>query len=138
MRLPSFKRFFSQDFDKQYKNLIDKLSLTLNYGIEVLYDALNNNVTLRDNIKCTVKDVTLSVDAGGFPKISTIFTLDQTNSKVEGCEVINALNQTNSSIYPTSGVMINWTQNVNAVTINHVTGLQANDTYLLRIIAWLS
>lgn len=135
MKLPSFRRLFSSDFPAQFKQLIDTLSVSLNNGIEVLYEALNNQITLRDNISCTVKDITLAVNANGVPTQNSSIKLNTTN-KVEGCVVISAINQTNSATYPSSGVFISFTQNSNTLIINNIAGLQPGQQYTLRVVAF--
>lgn len=135
MRLPSFKRLFKNDYEEQYQTLIDRLSSSLNIGIEVLYDALNRRLTIKDNVAATVKDVNVTVNSNGLPNATTSFALDISN-QVLGLEVIKADNLTNPTTYPTSGIIINYTQNGTNVLINHVTGLQSGQTYRLRIIAW--
>lgn len=135
MRLPSFKRLRTEDYSQENRGLIDKLSGVLNIGIELLYQALNKELTLRDNLKCTVRDVQVTVDANGIPKQTTSFILD-TMGKVDSVIIGKADNLTNSNTYPSSGIMVNWTQNNNSVTINHITGLQANNIYQLRVIAF--
>jgi hypothetical protein len=135
MRLPSFKRLILESFEQQYQKLVEALSLSLNYGIELLYQALDKNITLRDNIKCTVKDITVNVNASGKPKISTTFNLD-TNGKVDGIIVISALNQSNSALYPSSGIFISGLQSGQTFVVNNVTGLQADQNYLLRVVVF--
>jgi len=135
MKLPSFKRLFSSDFPAAYKQLIDTLSSSLNNGVDLLYQALNNQISLRDNINCTVKDITLSVDANGTPSQNSTIKLNNTN-KVEGCIVISALNQTSSAVYPSGAVFISFTQTSNTLNINNVNGLQAGQSYTLRIVAF--
>jgi hypothetical protein len=140
MKLPSFKRLFENDFDSSERNLVAKLALSLNQGIENLYLALSKRISLRDNIQCTVKDVQVTVDSNGIPINTTSFRVDDTqinqNIPVIGCMVINATNSTNPTTYPTATPFISWTQTANAVQINHVSGLQANNTYVLRIVAF--
>lgn len=135
MKLPSFRRLFTSDYPKEFKKLIDILSVSLNNGIEVLYEALNNQVTLRDNVSCTVKDITLTVDSNGRPTQGGAFVLD-TNNKVDGVTVLSAANQTNTAVYPTSQPFITGTQNNTTYTINNISGLQANQSYTLRVVAW--
>lgn len=135
MRLPSFKRLVTQDYDKDDQKLVDTLSSSLNGGIESLYETLNNNVSLSDNIKCTVKQVTLQVDSQGKPKVSTSFLLD-IKGKIWGCSVVQAVNVTNPTTYPLGAPFISYTQNDTIVTITNVTGLQQNNTYVLTLIAW--
>lgn len=135
MKLPSFKRLFSSDFPSEYKQLIDTLSSSLNNGIDVLYQALNNQITLRDNISATVKDVTIIVDGSGTPTQGSSMKLNTTN-KVDGVMVISALNQTNSAAYPPAAVFVNFSQSSNTLNINNVAGLTAGQTYVLRIVAF--
>lgn len=135
MKLPSFRRLFTSDYDSQYKQLVETLSVSLNQGIQVVYEALNRQLSLRDNIKCTVKDVSFQVNALGNPVVTTSFITD-VPGRIDGLTVVNAINQTNSSAYPTGGVFVSFTQADRVVTITNVTGLQPNNTYLLRLIAW--
>jgi len=135
MKLPSFRRLISSDYQSQFRQLVDTLSVSLNNGIEVIYEALNGDLSLRDNISCTVKDVTVSVDASGNPLQTSSFALNST-AKVDGVTVISALNQTNTTHFPTSGVFVSGAQSSNVYNINNITGLQANESYIIRVVAW--
>lgn len=135
MKLPSFRRLFNQDYPKEFQKLIDTLSVSLNNGIEVLYNALNNQLTIRDNLKATVRDVLVTVNATGIPIQGGTFTLDF-DGNVDGVIVISAINQVNSSIYPTSGVFISGVQSNKSFIINNITGLQAGQSYSLRVVAF--
>lgn len=135
MKLPSFKRLLSTDFKKDYKSLIDQLGLSLNNGITVLYDALDRNISLRDNIKSTVRDVVVSVNSNGTPKQTAAFTLDSPG-KIDAVLVGLAVNQTNSSIYPLNGPFVTGNQGTTFFTITNITGLTPNDNWLLRIITF--
>jgi hypothetical protein len=134
MILPSFRRLMSQNFEKQYQNLINTLSLSLNNGIQVLYDTFNNQITFRDNIKCTVADVTLKVDSTGKPIQGGTFALTFVGN-VDGVFVTNVTNVNNPTTYPTGAVQVFGQQNNATYIINNVTGLQANTSYTIRIIA---
>lgn len=136
MRLPTPKRIDKQNFDEKDKDLIDTLSFTINNDTEVLFNVLNRNASLKDNIFCTVKEVQVIVDSNGLPKNTASFQLEDTNMKVLGCQVLKALNQKNSTIYPTGAPFINFSQASGIITINHVTGLQPDQTYLLTIVAY--
>lgn len=136
MKLPGFKRLLGTDFEKQFQDLINQLSLSYNNPIDVLYQALNNNITLRDNIKSTVQDITVIVDSSGTPTSGAAFKLTLSGT-VDGITVLSAKNQDNSNTYPTSGVFISGSQNSNVYTIANITGLQAGATYVLRIVAWI-
>lgn len=135
MLIPSFKRLISSDFPKEFQKLVDQLSLSLNNGITVLYTALNNNLTIRDNLLGTIQDVLVTVDANGKPIQTTAFKLNST-ARVDLVMVGLALNQVNSNVYPTSGVLVSGTQSDNIYTIANVSGLQAGQQYSLRIVAF--
>lgn len=136
MKLPNFKRLFSTDFKKDFKDLIDQLSLSLNTGIDLLYTALSNNLTLSDNFKATVKNILVTTDVNGNPTSGASFKLTTGTSKIEGILVLSALNQVNSAAYPTSGVFITGGQSGDTFIINNVTGLQPGQSYSLRIVAF--
>lgn len=135
MKLPSFKRLFSTDFPKEFQQLVDQLSNSLNYGLEVLYQLANNQISLRDNINCTIKDLTITVDSSGKPTQTVSFTLRSTN-KVDGIIAIQALNQVSTSTYPVSGIFISGAQSGNLYNVNNITGLQPNQQYIIRVVAF--
>lgn len=134
MRLPSFRRLFSNDFDDQYKQLLDKLSGTVNTGIEVLYNALNNNLTFKDNMASTVAEFTVKVDSSGTPIGGASFKLSNTQ-KVEGLFVINATDLTEVGSYPPGAVFVSYTPNSDNIVINNIRGLKANNQYRIKVIA---
>lgn len=108
--------------------------MSLNNGIEVLYQALANQLTFRDNVKCTVIDVTLTVDATGKPTQGGTFALTFAGN-VDGVFVTMATNQVNSNVYPLGAVMVSGVQSNATFIISNVTGLQANTSYTIRVIA---
>lgn len=77
MKLKSFRRIITQDFEKQYQKLIEQISSPINNAFNELYFTLNGRVSLYDNLYCTVKDLDLTVNAAGIPTVTTSFTLDK-------------------------------------------------------------
>lgn len=134
-KLAPFKRIFKGDFDKQYDGLMETLGFILNRSLEALYQALSNDLTLTDNVKCTVKDVLVSVNSNGIPLVETRMDLT-IQGKIRLVQVGGQKNQTNPTTYPTSGVSITWTQSGKSIIFNHITGLQANDVYRLNVVAY--
>lgn len=132
MRLPNYKRFLKTDFETDYHNLIDKLSFSINNGIEVLYNALNRNISLKDNIYGTYRDLDIEVDSNGTPKINPTFTVDLKTS-VLGIQILKAENLSNSTSYPTSAPWISWTATNNGIRIDNIRGIQANNLYKFRL-----
>lgn len=136
MILPTFKSLQSSDFDKQYEDLINKLALILNNDIQGLFNTLNRNTSLANNILCTVKDVPVVVDGNGNTTNTANFAIDIPNMRVRGCTVIKAINTGNSNVFPTGAPFVSFTPGTQQVTINNVTGLQAGAQYTLTVIAW--
>jgi len=137
MLLPNLKRLFVQDFPKEFQGLVAQLSLNFNYGIEVLYQALNHNLTFPDNMKGTYKEINVQVDSNGFPLSETFVELNDNASRATGVEIFRAVNQTNSNIFPTGAPFISYEQTTNrgrnVIKINHITGLTANNIFRLTI-----
>ncbi len=136
-KLKSYKRIITNDFEEEQKKLIEQLSSPLNNSFNELYFALNGRLSLKDNIFCTVKDVDIIVDANGTPNVTTSFTLDR-QGVVLGTQVLAAVNQVNSAVYPTGAPFVSFLQSGNSVIINNITGLQANQRYSIRIVAFLN
>lgn len=134
-KLPGYRRIFTTDYEKQYQQLVDSLSVSINQGFDSLYNALNNNLTLGDNSTSTIKTITLSVDSNGVPNPGSQFTLN-TTTKVIGMQVVSAINNTNNKTYPTSQPFITFSQNSNIITINNISGLQTSNSYTLTIITF--
>lgn len=136
MKLPTYRRLMSTDFPKEFKSFVESMAITVNHGIEVLYNALNKNISLTDNIACSLRDVTVTVDSDGEPTGTTTMSLDSNNTVI-GCQVIKVSNVTNPSAFPTGSVFITFAQNENGLTINHITGLIPNNKYTLKIVAYI-
>lgn len=134
MLLPTFRRIFRNDYKPDDQDLVEKLSYSINSGFEVLYEALNKKLDFRNNFQATIKDVQVEVDANGIPKNTTGFALINAN-RIDGMIVLRAENLTNSSIYPTSAPFVSFLQNSDRISITHVSGLQADNVYNIRILA---
>jgi phage baseplate assembly protein gpV len=135
MKLPSFKRLFKTDYEPQYHGLVDRLSSSLNVGVELLYDALNKRLTVRENFAATAKDLQVQVNAAGMPISDVRFTLDVPGT-ILGLQAVKVDNLSVSTSYPTGGVFVSYTQNGNSIIVTNVTGLQAGNLYQIRVIAW--
>lgn len=135
MKLPSFRRILKTDYSEEYRGLIETLSYSINGGIEVIYQAFNKAISLRDNVACTVKEIDVVVTATGAVKSKTTFSLD-TSNRILGITVLNALNTKNPSILPTSGVFVSFTQENKNIIINNIKGLPADQPFTLTVVAF--
>ena len=134
--LKSYKRIITQDYEAEDEKLIEQLGGTVNDSFNDVYSVLNGRVDLRSNIACTIKDVEVTVNNNGTPVNRTVFTVKNPTIPVSGITVILAQNLTNSAVYPTSQPFISFTPVEGGVLINNITGLQPNQRYSIRLIAW--
>lgn len=136
MLVPNLRRIFTQDFAAEYKDFVAALSSSLNINLEVLYNALNRNITLGQNIACTIKDIDITVNAQGVPTSTVAF--ERANQlPIEGVTVLNVINLDNPTVYPTSQPYVAWTINqTGRVQVQYVSSLVANNKYRLKIVVW--
>ena len=134
MILPGFTRITKSDFAKEMQDLVEKLGNIINRNTEVIYELANKKVSIRDNILCSVRDVTIQVDTNGIPLTPTSAALD-TSGTVDGVTVINV--QSNATnVFPTTQPFIAYTPKSESINIDKVTGLLPGYTWILRIIIW--
>lgn len=131
--MPSPRRIYTKDYDQDDQKLIETLSSPVNASFESLYEALNGRLTFSDNLQSVIRDIQIVVDAFGNPKTTTSFALSSTD-RISGTVVIFAQNLTNSNTYPTNTPFISFSQSGNKIIINNITGLSANDSWLIRVI----
>lgn len=135
MLLEKFKRILRTDYEAQFQQLIDKLAYALNNTVEQIITTLTNNVSLKDNMFCTLKVMTVIVDSSGNPTTATQFPMVNI-TKAIGVICINAVNQTNSTSYGTTGITVNWSQAGTAIILNNITGLIPSNTYQMTFVAF--
>lgn len=128
-----FKRIVLEDYDKQYRDLVDKLGSAINLFNDDVYNAFDNGLDIEDNFTSVKKSLTVMVDSTGKP---TTVTQLKTGlpSICYGIQVLNAVNQTTTTTYPTGTPFLSFTENSGILTINNITGLQANNKYVLSLI----
>jgi hypothetical protein len=134
-KLPNYKRIITSDFEKEDQEMIEQLGRSVNDAFNQVYFTLNGRVDLTNNLFCTVRVVDVVVDSNGIPVSRTTVSLNNTQPVI-GCIVLQATNQTNTAIYPSGAPFVSFTQLDQALLINHITGLQPNNRYTLRIVAF--
>lgn len=135
MKLPNYKRIYPSDFSPDDQPLVNQMSTSVNPNIEVLYQALNGNVSLKDNIYAEVKEFTTNVNSAGIPN-NTLQYNSSLATSILGITVLRARHSTRTDVFPTSAPFISFTQSGKTVTINNITGLPANQDFALVIVAY--
>lgn len=132
-RIPDIKRIQKENFPSDQQALVEKIAYPLNTFMEQVASALNGRLDFT-NINQELITLDVAVDASGVPTVSTKF---KTNLKtnVAGLVCINASNLTNSATYPTAQPFVTFAQNGSIVTVKHISGLQADNRYELRMLS---
>lgn len=133
MKLQNFKRVYKTDYKAEFQELIEQLSITINNGFEALYNLTNNNISLKDNISCTLKSIQLTVDTNGTPLAQLILSLSK-KTKVQGLTILKIDNLTNTTSYTTSGVNISFSIIDSGIRFDNVKGLIANNNYQINLV----
>lgn len=135
-KLPTLRRLFKNDFKPEYSELVEKLIVSINNGFDNVYDALNNKLTLKNNILCSIKDFTAQVNSSGIP-VSTINLAVGFNNNISVVTVGKVNNITNLNQYPSGGVVVSWEQtSPGFLKINHITGLVSGESYNIRLVIY--
>ena len=131
MRLDNVRRIVSEDFPKEDRETIIKLADILNAFMEQVYNGFNKNINF-DNLNREITQIELQVNSSGVPTVSTKFSSKL--KKVSGINVVKVENLTNTGSYPTSGVLVSFTQlNSTVYQINHITGLAVGNKYRIYL-----
>lgn len=132
MKLSNFQRLSEEDVDPQFRPLIRKIGYSINNFADQLSEAFNNKITVDDNLNEFIRTIDLYVNSDGTPAILTVIKSSLSTS-CRGTDVLRAENLTSSGTYPTNQPFISFTENNRLITINHISGLQANNKWRLTI-----
>lgn len=135
MKLQSYRNIQRSDFDPQYQGMIDTLSFTVNSSFESLFNTLNGQTSLADNILCELDTFTVTVDSTGKPLTSTQFTTALTNG-IEGSTVISATSTGSTIAYPLATPFISFSKSANTITLLNIAGLPAGVAFSITVIIW--
>jgi hypothetical protein len=134
-KIQSFRRIIIEDYPESSRPVVAKLAGSINVFADDIVNAFNNNITIADNLASTQAVVTLTVNAAGTPSKTTP-VITNLSTQCGGVQVIKAVNNTNSSHYPTATPFITFTNSGGNILINNVSGLQASESYTLTMILW--
>ena len=134
-QVPALKKILVEDFPKQYQDLISKIAYPFNTAIENIVDTINGDIDI-SNTTFQYKQVTFTTSATGQPASTAQFLITTVNKPI-GMQVIQAVNNTSSTTYPTGAPFISYTIDQNNIaTINNITGLAPSSNYTINIIVF--
>jgi len=121
-KLPILKRFLAEDYQSAGA-WITKFLYVLNLFAGSVYAALNNGLTLQDNMLAQVNTVSIS---GSSPKTTINWSY---SSKPVGVLLINILDASSQAAIITSPTTVAWSYGAGVITINNITGLTSGKSY---------
>lgn len=123
-------RITKEDFPKDYDDLLDKLLYPINSALEQLSQAMNNGLSVTDNIagQETSLDITAPVNSANpiFFKKSTL------KGTCKGITCIEAIPQ-NNGIAVTGQPFFTFEDSGNNIKVTNITNLTAGSRYILRV-----
>jgi hypothetical protein len=134
-KIQSFKRIIAEDYDEKDRPLVEKLSNSINSFAQDVQDALNKQLSFKDNFNITTTTLTALVDANGKPLAKTAMKTGLVGQCV-GVQVIRVANLTNSTSYPSGTPFVSYSNNNDAIIITHISNLVANHKYQLTLILY--
>lgn len=132
MKLPSQKKILREDV-KGAPNWIGVVIDTVNSFMETVYQAMNRNITFRENIACMIKELsykTPSTYPSGLEPIEFMTTL---KTKATGLWLMQIYDKA-TYLPPPGSVFVPWVENNGTIVISTITGLEADKTYVVRLL----
>ena len=130
-RVPSLKRVAAEDFEQEYRPLIQKLAFIINSFHEQVRSTLNKNIN-SDNLAREIKVLSFNTGNTGQP-LNTLTFKSGLIDKIVGINVIRLVITSNNQSYATQMPLISFSQNSELVTINNIAGLASGVEYRLTL-----
>lgn len=130
MIVRSAGRFNREDFPEEQQEMMEQIGEYLNTFNEDMYECVNKNITITDNLNQEIKQVDIKTDENG--------TFTQTIIKpsvytVQGVLVIKILLLEGTQV--SSAPFVLWTMNTDGnIVIDSVTGLNPSSNYRLTLL----
>lgn len=131
INLNFLKRLVAEDFSRQDQQLVSKIGGILNPALEAITAALNRGMSL-DDLNVQTKQLTVQVDAGGYPINEASFR--STLSTRANSIVVGRAQNTSSNAGLISAPFVSFDENNGLLTITQVLGLPANTKWLLTLV----
>lgn len=133
-KIGNFKRLSTEAVESKYRDLIQLIAGSTNDFADEVTTALNNNLTVDENLNMQYKTLEFSVASTGVPTVTTQFK-STLKSRVKGLQVIKVENLTNPNTYLTGAPFITFTETNQVVTVSHITGLVVSNKYRVTVLS---
>lgn len=134
MRLPTQKKILREDL-KDAPGWVSGIIDPINSFMENVYQSLNKNITLQDNVASNIKEITYRTDSS-YPSPQEVVTFQNTlRASPIGIVLLQVYDKANYTP-PPGPVYIPWVNDNGTITISTITGLEADKAYLVRMVVF--
>ena len=125
--LPDTRRLNREDF-QDAPAWIDPMLVVLNAFMDSVYNIMNRNISLTQNLNIQIATINVETDSNG--DIKPVKLKTTVRGRVVGVSVIRAISTDTSSISP----FVSFTQNENILTISNIASLNSNEKYKIILL----
>jgi len=140
--LDNIRRIIVEDYDKKDAETVGKLAGVLNHHMEQVHNAFSNRIDFK-NLNQELVTFTAVVNGSGelvrSVSDTTLISSPQFSTEIVsrpvGLQVIRAINQTDSTVYPTGTPFVSFSVVEDGLMkINRISGLPAANKFFLRFL----
>lgn len=131
MRLPTLKKILFEDL-KGAPDWVRPMIDVLNSFMETVYQALNRNITFPENVACFIKEITYKTPAG-YPTMDPVYFQNELRTRATGVQVLQVYDKA-SYTPPPGPIYVPWIETNQRIAIYPITGLEAEKTYIVRLL----
>lgn len=125
--LPDTRRLNREDF-QEAPNWIDPMLTVINAFMDSVYNIMNRNISLTQNLNIQIVTINVETDTNG--DIKPVKLKTTVRGRVAGVSVIRVITTDTSSISP----FVSFTQNENILTISNIASLNSNQKYKIILL----
>jgi len=125
--LPDIRRLNREDF-QDAPNWIDPMLTVINAFMDSVYNIMNRNISLTQNLNIQIVTINVETDTNG--DIKPVKLKTTVRGRVAGVSVIRVITTDTSSISP----FVSFTQNENILTISNIASLNSNQKYKIILL----
>lgn len=125
--LPDTRRLNREDF-QDAPNWIDPMLTVINAFMDSVYNIMNRNISLTQNLNIQIATINVETDSNG--DIKPVKLKTTIRGRVAGVTVIRVISTDTSSISP----FVSFTQNENILTISNIASLNSNQKYKIILL----
>ena len=129
---PELTRIRVEDFKSEEQEMVGKLAGSVNRFFEQVTNILTKNVD-NDNLNRQIVKIQVQIDGSGLVVNSPQAKYTLRNGKIQGLNVISAINDNDLTVYPVSAPFISYSFDDGILTVLKVSGLQNNSNYTLTV-----